>query len=421
MDSAPLVIVHNSSMQDHVVDKRMKDRARHSANDACLSTNITGVIVCGFVADFVRELQSQMGFNYRIDIADSRTDYHSLAASLSTSKDRHDIVISSIRITSKRLQIVDFSTPILDSTFRIIVRQNSYSHSENFFSFFNPFTADVWAAFALLIVYSGVIIYISERPHVTPGVAATSKWQADITHVCQALCSVVVIVGNVRPRSYSSRLIVLALYTLGVILMATYTARLSSSLTITRAQPLINGIDDIRNGRVAFTRIGIVNNTAMSDYFIQNVSSDFYPLSTFHEMYLRLLDNTIDASIVDASMVDYTIQNFYCNQLALVGVPFLKSSFGVVVPNNWLYKTDLDRHILALRSAGKLDAFRDKYLKPSNCSSTANKAEMDEFSLEVMGGIFLIFILLTVLAGMSHLRHYRVAFINTVRRRLRRR
>ena len=398
----------------------MKDRARNPVNEECLPTNTPETTVCGFVADFIRELQSQMGFNYSIDVADPRTDYNSLAASVSTDKDKHDIVISSIRITSKRLQIVDFSTPILDTSFRIIVRQNSYSQSPNFFLYLNPFAGDVWAAFVLLIVYSSVIIYISERPHMTLE-AGTSKWQAAMSHVYQALSSVVVMVGNVRPRSYSSRLIVLALYTLGIVLMATYTARLSSSLTITRAQPLINGIDDIKNGRVAFNRIGIVNNTAMSEYFIQNVSSDFYPLSTFHEMYLRLLDNTIDASIGDASMVDYAVQNFYCNQLALVGVPFLKSSFGVVLPNNWLYKRDLDRHILALRSAGKLDEFRDKYLKPSKCPSTVNNAEMDKFSLEVMGGIFLIFFLLTVLAGISHLRHYRMLLVNTLRRTVTRR
>ncbi len=87
------------------------------------------------------------------------------------------------------------------------------------------------------------------------------------------------------------------IYGLAVILVASYTANLSSFLTLNRVQPSISGVDDIKKGRLRFSRIGIVTNSAVSDYYIQNISSMYHPLSTAEEIYLRLFDHTIDASI----------------------------------------------------------------------------------------------------------------------------
>lgn len=225
--------------------------------------------------------------------------------------------------------------------------------------------------------------------------------------------------GNRTLTTNVSRLTVLGLYELYIILVATYTANLSSFLALNRVQPLISGIDDIKNHRLPFSRIGIVTNSTACDYYIQNISSMYYPLFTAEEVYLRLLDNTIDASIWDSYIPEYAVNNYYCDQLSVVGVGFVKSSYGIVLPKDWPYKKDLDVHIMTMRESEKLEFLENRWLGHQTCSSSsdktdpANSSNNEIFPLDVMGGLFLMFFILTVIAFILHLWHCRVAINNT--------
>ncbi len=61
-------------------------------------------------------------------------------------------------------------------------------------------------------------------------------------------------------KKIQSRIISDTLPILGAILFAMYTANWSSFLTLQRSNLPISGIDDIKNGRLPFHRIGIVMN-----------------------------------------------------------------------------------------------------------------------------------------------------------------
>ncbi|CAF0766812.1 unnamed protein product [Rotaria sp. Silwood1] len=347
-----------------------------------LKTKKPNVFIYGLVADLIRELQQKMHFNYTIDVADLSTSYHSLVASVASDNRQYDIVLSDIRITSGRLLTVDFSTPFHENTFRIITRQHPYSSSLSLFSCFNPFTWDVWVAIFAIMIYSGIIIYFFEYKNIKiENRQSQSDLKDMIIGIYHALTSILIMSGDIRLATASSRLTVLGLYALGVILVATYTANLSSFLTLNRVQPSISGIDDIKNGRIPFSRIGIVTNSAASDYYIQNISSKYYPLSTAEEMYSKLLDHTIDASIWDSSVIEYAVNNYFCDELTVTGVGFVKSSFGIVLPKNWIYKRDLDVHILALRESERLESLEKMWVKYRGCPSSSSSSNYaDEFS-----------------------------------------
>jgi len=296
IEAHPFVIVRNISNYSHTSNNVNKvDYASFLSGP--LKTNDPNIIIYGFIADFIRELKKQMHFNYTIDVANLSTSYHSLVASVASDNRQYDIILSDIRITSGRLLTVDFSTPFHENTFRIITRQNPYAPF-SLFSCFNPFTWDVWAAIFAVIIYSGILIYLFEHRNIKKA-NDQSGVRTIFLGICQALSSVIIMNADMRLTTNSSRLIVLGLYGLGIILVAIYTANLSSFLTLNRVQPSIGGIDDLKNGRLSYSRIGIVNNSAVSDYYIQNISSIYYPLSTAEEIYMRLLDHTIDASIWD--------------------------------------------------------------------------------------------------------------------------
>lgn len=140
----------------------------------------------------------------------------------------------------------------------------------------------------------------------------------------------------------------------------------------------------------------------------------YHSLTTAEEIYSKLLDHTIDASIWDSSVLEYATNNYYCDELTVVGVGFVKSSFAIVLPKDWLYKRDLDVHILAMRETERLEFFENMWLGHRSCPSALKNSNNNAgginngiFSLDVMGGIFLTFMILTAIAFGLHVWHYR--------------
>ncbi|CAF1249086.1 unnamed protein product [Adineta ricciae] len=397
IEAPPFVIVcdRNSSLNGNLCLRPL----------ATINPNLS---ISGYVADFIRRLQEISGFNYSIEIAEPFQDYNTVVSLLTRSNRNYDMILSNVRITSQRLLDVAYSVPFHEEPFQVITRYNS-EIPITLFSCFYPFTWSVWMTILALIVYSGVLIYFFEYPNQNienDGSCVKSVFLG----VCRALCSVFSVNTDIRLTTNPSRLTVLGLYALGIILIATYTANLSSVLTLNRGRP-ISGIDDIKNGRVPFDRVGIVSNSAVPEYYIQNVLSDYRPLSSPDEIYSRLLDGTIDAAIWDASVLKFKIDREYCNQLSVVGSEFFRSSIGIAIPENWPFKKDLDFRISKMREEGKLDQLSNDWLESTQCSSsdTAGKPnnQSKQLSLDIVSGLFLSFLILTAIAFILHLWYSR--------------
>ena len=146
------------------------------------------------------------------------------------------------------------------------------------------------------------------------------------------------------------------------------------------------------------SRIGIIINSSIEEYYLQEISGgsrNFYPLKSKEDMYNKLLSNIIDASIMDAGVLEYITSAVYCN-LTLVGTDFEHSAFGIVFPRNWLYEQVLDVSILSLRESGVLDTLKSKWFSSNVCSSPSDTSS--ELSIQQMAGIFLTFGVVSVLS-----------------------
>ncbi|CAF3971453.1 unnamed protein product [Rotaria sordida] len=418
IDAPPFVIVHNSSIPKQL-STYAKILERIRSNPVHLKTNDSNILIYGFVANFIHELAMRMNFTYKINVADPSTAYHSLVALVAEDDRQYDIVLSNIAMTSDRMLKVDFSTPFHEDTFRIITRLNPYSSSLSLFSCFNPFTWDVWVAIFAVIIYSSIIIYVFEHQNRTIE-NNQSELKTILIGICHGLTSILIMNSDIRLTTTSSRLTILGLYALGMILIAIYTANFSSFLTLNRGQSFISGIDDIKNGLLPFSRIGIVTNSAASDYYIRNISTHYYSLSSVEETYSRLLDHTIDASIWDSSILEYAVNNYYCNELIVTGVGFIKSSFAIVLPKNWLYKKDLDVNIVSLRESQKLELFEKVWMNHRECSSSSSSSSLNHvdgpksetFSINTLGGVFLMFLIITAIAFGFHIWNCRIPTCN---------
>ncbi|CAF5144707.1 unnamed protein product, partial [Rotaria sp. Silwood1] len=82
--------------------------------------------------------------------------------------------------------------------------------------------------------------------------------------------------------------------------------KVAAELTISKSKDVIFGIDDIKNGKTPFNRIGIRV-----------------------EQYDGLLNNIIDVAFLDMGVAEYATNNIYCN-LTLIGEGFDKGALVIL-------------------------------------------------------------------------------------------
>ena len=140
-------------------------------------------------------------------------------------------------------------------------------------------------------------------------------------------------------RTHAGHSIKVGLHILGVVLLASYTANLASELTTSKSRNVISGIDDLKNGKVPFNRIGIRVGSASEAFYLREISGgsrNYYKLKSRQETYDSLLNNIIDVSFLDNGLAEYVTNNVYCN-LTVIGESFDKGGFGIITPKQWLY------------------------------------------------------------------------------------
>jgi hypothetical protein len=199
-------------------------------------------------------------------------------------------------------------------------------------------------------------------------------------------------------RTAAGRLLAVGLYVVSLVSVTTYTANLASYLTISKSKHTVSGIDDIKNGKISFNRIGVHLGTSIEDYYFWEISEgnrNFYLLKSRKEQYDSLLNGIIDTTFIYIGVAEYATNNIYCN-LTLVGADFDKSAFGIVIPKQWPYAQDLDVSILSLREAGTLNDLRAKLFQTKTSPDSSNDSSAME--IESLGGLFLTFGLISVLS-----------------------
>jgi ionotropic glutamate receptor len=370
------------------------------SNAKMLDTQDENIKIYGYVPDLIDHLEEKMHFKAKIDLVPLNITYNSIIESVQNKN--WDVAMSDITITANRIVKVDFSLPIFEDTIRIVIRE-SPSFDVKFFSYLLPFSSYVWLAIVGLILFSGLLVYIFERQEKEQ---QQKRYQAVIIGVYRATNSIVGIGGDFQLRTTSSRIMTVALFTLGCVLGAMYTANLASFLTLRRTNPPISGIDDIKNGRLPFRRVGVVKNTSIVDYYIKNVADVYYPLENSQDIYLALLEDRIDAALFDASVLEYAVDQNYCGRLSVVGVGFGKSSFGIAMKKDWEYKADFDMNILSLRERDLIE--KKWFLKRSCNTETDNMWEYDGIPMSSVSGLFLTFLMVSGIALALHLWHSRV-------------
>ena len=338
----------------------------------------------GYVPDLIDLLQKRMKFSYEIVLVPTNRSYAGMVKRVANGE--YDLIVGDVTVTSARRELVAFSTSIFDNSLRLIIRKPTPDQVE-LFSFLKPFSLTLWVMILSALLITSLLIFLVER-HENKALRDRSTVSIGAMSVWYSLGNIMGYGADFHVTTISGRILTMALYILSLVLVASYTANLASNLTISKTKYIISGIEDIKQGKLPYNRIGIRVRTRAEEYFLRQISEgsrNYYPLFSRQELIDALQNGSIDASILDNGVADYLTNSMYCN-LTLVGPSFDASTFGIAFRKDWHYIQDFDVNLLALRESGDLDSLRKRWFEANCCQEAAEVS--NAMGVDSMAGLF---------------------------------
>ncbi|XP_027353726.1 glutamate receptor 3.3 [Abrus precatorius] len=298
-----------------------------------------------------------------------------------------DGAIGDIAIVTNRTRIVDFTQPYAASGLVVVAPFKKINSGG--WSFLQPFTPLMWAVTACFFFFIGLVVWILEH-RINDEFRGPPKQQI-ITMLWFSLST---LFFSHRENTMSSlgRLVVLIWLFVVLILTSSYTASLTSILTVQQLSSPINGIDSLK---ASDEPIGFQVGSFAEHYLIEDIGiskSRLVPLGSPEE-YANALQrgpkNGGVAAIVDERPYVEIFLSTQCT-FRIVGQEFTRSGWGFAFPRDSPLAVDMSTAILQLSETGDLQRIHDKWMTQSTCSLDNTEIDSDRLQLKSFWGLFLI-------------------------------
>jgi len=263
-----------------------------------------------------------------------------------------DVAIAAITMTPQREKQVDFSLPYFDAGLQIMVR----SHSESGF-----FVAVPWLAIGQLLVVAAIIVFalanlvwLLERKHNRD---FQKPW---LRAIGEGLWVTMLIIatgehGERETAGMWKRILVPAMWLIGVVLIAQLTATVTSSQTVARLQSSIRGPEDLPGKKIA-----TVPGTVAADYLTER-GLPYVNVNNAADGFHMINQGTVDAIVYDAPTLQYWATRLGTGELAVVGPIFRPEKYGIAVADGSPLRKQINETLLAMYEDGTYERIYGKW------------------------------------------------------------
>ncbi|GKV09007.1 hypothetical protein SLEP1_g20573 [Rubroshorea leprosula] len=301
--------------------------------------------------------------------------------------EKYDAVVGDISIVANRSLFVDFTLPFIESTVVIVVpiRNNT---NENGWVFVKPLSRDLWITSFCFFVFIAFVFWVLEHRineefrgppfhHV-----GTSFWFS---------FSTMIFAHRERVLSNPARIVVVIWCIVGLILTQSYTASLTSFLTVQQLQPTVTNVNELlRNGE----NIGYQDGSFVKG-IVQRLKFDPSKMKKFtsSEVLDELFTNGSIAAAIDEIpyMSMFLNSKSHCNKYTILAEPTFKTDgFGFVFPKGSLLVADVSRAILNVTESKRTGDTENTWNKQASCPDSSTLVPSNRLSLGSFWGLFLI-------------------------------
>ncbi|KAL0422193.1 UNVERIFIED_CONTAM: Glutamate receptor 3.2 [Sesamum latifolium] len=251
-------------------------------------------------------------------------------------------------------------------------------------AFLRPFTLSMWAVTGAFFLIVGAVIWILEH-RINDDFRGPPKKQF-ITILWFGF-STMFFAQKENTVSTLGRMVLIIWLFVVLIITSSYTASLTSILTVQQLAPSITGIESLIKSH---HRIGYQVGSFAENYLNKELSvpkSRLVPLGS-PEDYAEALKTGRVAAVVDERPYIDLFLSYYCTFQA-VGQEFTKSGWGFAFPRDSPLAMDMSTAILTLSENGELQKIHDKWLNTRACGP-ASSVDSEQLNLKSFWGLFLI-------------------------------
>jgi len=303
----------------------------------------------GFSVDLWNEIAQNLGVK-------TQWVYHDSTAALVNSADKQkiDVGIAAITLTSEREKQVDFSNSMYETGLQIMVSAKN-SETNPLSVLFKELKKLVsWQALVgiitMLFITANLRLWVDRytRTNFFPqtsyrqGIHETLWW------------GITMLVTWETPKSRGlARVIDLSWHFMGLIGLSIMTAIVTAALTSQAISGNIQSEKDLPNKRVAAVA------TDAPRHYLEKIDADVIPVKNLQAGIQLLLDEQVDALVHDGPRLSYLADkaNSQSNRRLLMVLPavFNPQNYGLVFPPNSQLRESVNKALLRLRESNGLD------------------------------------------------------------------
>jgi polar amino acid transport system substrate-binding protein len=266
-----------------------------------------------------------------------------------------DVAIAAIAMTPEREKVVDFSHPYFDSGLQIMVRTQDEG------AFLTTLHSIPWLAIGQLFGAAIIIIFILanvlwliERRKIND--YSKSYLRAIGEGVWRTMLIIATIDFGDRKPSVVQRVTVVLMWLMGVVLIAQFTATVTSSQTVQRLQSSVRGPDDLPGKTIAS-----VPGSIAGDYLTQR-GLNFVSVSYGPDAIRMLIQGEVQAVVFDAPTLQYWVAKRGNGVVQVVGPVFRPEKYGIALAEGSLLRKPINEALLELYNDGTYEEIHARWL-----------------------------------------------------------
>ena len=267
-----------------------------------------------------------------------------------------DVGIAGISMTPEREAQLDFSHPMFNAGLQIMVSAQGDSGWRRYWGvLFNPDLMRIILVLLLLILVAGHIVWLVERknnPEFQHGYVRgvwEGIWWAAVTVATVGY-------GDRTPKGIAGRLFAIFWMFTGLILVANFTAAVTSNLTLQEIRGNISNIADLPGKRVAT----VEGSTASSYLDVQGVTHQ--RVKTIEEAYVMIEAQQLDAIVYDSPVLRYYATKAGQGKVRVIGIMLKPEEYGIALPAGSPLREEVNRALLALQADGTYQQLYTRWL-----------------------------------------------------------
>lgn len=272
-------------------------------------------------------------------------------------KGQFDVGVGALTITAERERRLDFSQPYFASGLAIAVSANATPTwlllLQRIFSV--AFLQAVGALLLVLLV-AGSLVWLFERKgnleefsdRPVRGIGAGIWWAA--------VTMTTVGYGDKSPQTLGGRVVGMVWMFTAVIIIASFTASIASSLTVSHLGSKVNGPQDLATASVAVVA------ASTSANYMDDKGYKYQAYKKLDAALDALAQGRVDALVYDAPLLRYALQQREGTELTVLPGQFERQDYALVVPEGSRLREGLNRSLLTETAAPTWEATLKHYL-----------------------------------------------------------